>query len=43
MRQAVTYSSYWDAGNVEAMAEVKRLAGAMDPSVSTYIGQGSIA
>ena len=41
--QAVTYSSYWDAGNVEAMAEVKRLAGAMDPSVSTYIGHGSIA
>jgi hypothetical protein len=37
--QSVTYSSFWDTGNVEAMAQVKRVAGKMDP----YIGHGSIA
>ena len=41
--QAVRYSSFWDAGNVEAMAEVKRVAGEMDPSLSAYIGHGTIA
>ena len=41
--QAVSYSSFWDAGNVEAMAQIKRVAGMMDPSSSTYIGHGSIA
>ena len=41
--QAVSYSSFWDDGNVEAMAQIKRVAGMMDPSSSTYIGHGSIA
>lgn len=41
--QSVTYSSFWDAGNVEAMAEVKHVAGEMDPSKSSYIGHGTIA
>lgn len=41
--QSVDYQSFWNNGSVEAQAILRSIAGQMNPSMSSYIGHGTIA